>query len=223
MALATRIVVASRFSERSLLDAGIPAEKIAVIPYGVNPNWFAGGTNGNGAGDRMVFLFVGHVTTGKGVGVLLDAWKRLGASDAELWLAGGGDSAVVQTAQSTPGVRVLGKLGPDELRKAYQGASVFVFPTFCDGFGMVLLEAMSSGLAIIATPNCAAPELVRDGAAGVIFPTGDPAALSAAMADACADRAAWEKRGAAAREIAMSYSWEAYGKRWADLLREVVA
>lgn len=223
IALASKIVVASRFSERSLLDAGVAPEKIAVIPYGVNSNWFADAGARGGAGDKVAFLFVGHVTMDKGVGILLDAWKRMGTTDAELWLAGGGDPAVVQRAKSIPGVRVLGKLGPEELRKAYQGASVFVFPTFCDGFGMVLLEAMSSGLPIIATPHCAAPELVEDGAAGVICPVGDAEAFAAAMADACANRSVWVKRGVAAQEIAKSYSWEAYGKRWASLLREVVA
>lgn len=223
IARASRIVVASRFSERSLLDAGVAPERIEVIPYGVNSDWFVDAESRDAAGEKLVFLFVGHLTMDKGVGVLLDAWKRMGATDAELWLAGSGDPAVVQSAMGMPGVRVLGKLGPDELRKAYQGASVFVFPTFCDGFGMVLLEAMSCGRPIIATPHCAAPELVEDGAAGVICPVGDAAAFAAAMADACANRSAWAKRAIAAREIAKKYSWEAYGKRWASLLREVVA
>lgn len=223
IAMASRIVVASRFSERSLLDAGVAADKVAVIPYGVNWDWFAEGSNRPSAAGKLVFLFVGHVTKDKGVSVLLDAWKRLAASDAELWLAGGGDAKLIETAQATVGVRMLGKLGPDELRKAYRGASVFVFPTFCDGFGLVLLEAMSSGLPIIATANCAAPELTRDGVAGVVVPTGDAAALCAAMEDACSNRSAWSKRGAAAREIAKSNSWEAYGEKWVSLLREVVA
>ena len=88
---------------------------------------------------------------------------------------------------------------------------------------MVVLEAMSAGLPIIATPHCAAPELIQDGAAGLVCPAGDPGALCAAMAEACANRAAWVRKGAAAREIAKAYSWEAYGRRWADLLREVAA
>ena len=158
----------------------------------------------------------------KGIAILLDAWKRLAPSDAELCLAGSGDAETITTARAIPGVRVLGKLAPEELRAIYQGASVFVFPTFYDGFGMVLLEAMASGLPILATSNCAAPDLIRDGAAGAIFPSGDPTALCAAMADVCANRAAWSQRGVAAREIARAYSWEAYGERWAALLREVV-
>ena len=222
LALASKIVVASRFTERSLLDAGIPAEKIAVIPYGVNWDWFAAGPEQVRTAGKLVFLFVGLLKVEKGIGLLLEAWKRLGASDAELWLVGSGDPSVIQSARDVAGVRVMGKLGPDDLRKAYRGASVFVFPTFCDGFGLVLLEAMSSGLPIIATPNCAAPELVRAGAAGLIVPAGDPAALCSAMADACANRPAWAGRGAAAKEIAKAYSWESYGTRWAALLREVI-
>ena len=58
---------------------------------------------------------------------------------------------------------------------------------------------------------------------GIIFPAGDPAALCAAMADACAQRAEWNRRGTVASETAKSYSWESYCRRWAAFLREVVA
>ena len=223
MTLASRIVVASRFAGRSAMDAGIAQDKITVIPYGVDWNWFANDGKRTSAGDKLVFLFVGLLKEEKGIGILLAAWKQLGATNAALWLAGSGDAEVIQSAQGVPGVKVLGKLAPAELRQAYQSASVFVFPTFYDGFGMVLLEAMSSGLPIIATPNCAAPELIHDGAAGLVFPTGDSAALCSAMADVCANPSLWVKRGVAAREIAKSYSWETYGTRWAALLREVLA
>ena len=223
MTLASRIVMASRFAARSAMDAGIAPDKITVIPYGVDWNWFANDENRTGSADKVVFLFVGLLKDEKGIGILLAAWKQLGATNAALWLAGSGDAEVIQSAQSAPGVKVLGKLAPAELRQAYQSASVFVFPTFYDGFGMVLLEAMSSGLPIIATPNCAAPELIHDGRAGLVFPTGDSAALCSAMADVCANHSVWAKRGVAAREIAKSYTWETYGTRWAALLREVVA
>ncbi len=220
--LASRVVVASRFAQRSLMDAGIAAEKTAVIPYGVNAAWFADGCSRMGLAEKAVFLYAGNLRVDKGVGVLLAAWRKLGASGAELWLVGEGDPAVVQLARGVSGVRLLGKLDSAGLREAYQSATAFVFPTYYDGFGMVLLEAMACGLPIIATPNCAAPELVQDGAAGLICPAGDSAGLAAAMADVISHGASWVQRGAAAREIAKAYSWETYGNRWAALLREVV-
>ena len=222
MEIATRVVVASRFSEHSMREAGIAAGKIEVIPYGVDSDSFFPGEKRDAGGGRMVFLFVGLLKKEKGILTLLDAWSQLAAPDAELWLAGSGEADVIEAARGGPGVKVFGKLAQEELRQIYRDADVFVFPTFYDGFGMVLLEAMSSGLPVIATPNCAAPELIREGEAGVIFPAGDVAELRTAMADACANRAAWMQRGAVAREIAKSHSWDAYGKRWARLLREVV-
>ena len=223
MTLASKVVVASRFSGRSVLEAGIGADKITVIPYGVDWEWFANGEKNDGPADKLIFLFVGLLKEEKGIAVLLAAWKQLGASDAELWLVGSGEAGMIQAAQGVPGVKVLGKLAPPELRQTYQAASVFVFPTYYDGFGMVLLEAMSSGLPIIATPHCAAPELIHDGEAGVICPAGDVVALCGAMADACAHRSAWRNKGAVAKGIAKSYSWETYGTHWATLLREVIA
>ena len=223
MTLASKVVVASRFSGHSVLEAGIEAGNITVIPYGVDWNWFANGQDKHEHAGKLIFLFVGLMKEEKGIAVLLAAWKQLGASDAELWLVGSGEAGMIQAAQGVPGVKVLGKLAPPELRQTYQAASVFVFPTYYDGFGMVLLEAMSSGLPIIATPHCAAPELIRDGEAGIICPAGDVMALCAAMADACAHRSAWRNKGAVAKGIAKSYSWETYGTHWAALLREVIA
>lgn len=222
MTLAARVVVASSFAQHSLTEAGIATEQIAVIPYGVDSDWFADGGNRAGSTGKAIFLYVGNLRLDKGVGVLLEAWRQLGATDAELWLAGDGDSEVIQSARATAGVRVLGKLGQSELRKVYQSATAFVFPTYYDGFGMVLLEAMAGGVPIIASPHCAAPDLVRGGAAGLVCPAGDIAALTVAMEDVCTHRTAWRERGAAAVEIARSYSWETYGTRWAALLRGVV-
>ena len=219
---ASRIVVASRFSESSVREAVIAAEKITVIPYGVDSDSFSPGEKRDARAARMVFLFVGLLKKEKGIHTLLAAWSQLAAPGAELWLAGSGEADVIESARRVPGVKVFGKLAQQELRQIYRDADVFVFPTFYDGFGMVLLEAMSSGLPVIATPNCAAPELIRDGEAGVIFSAVDAAALRTAMADAWANRAAWTQRGAAAREIAKSHSWDAYGKRWAALLRDAV-
>lgn len=221
--LASRVVVASRFSEHSLLEAGVAREKVAVIPYGVNWDFFAANGPRTSAPEKVVFLFVGLLKAEKGVGVLLDAWQRLAASAAELWIAGVGDDALASRARGMAGVKLLGKLGMDELRAAYSGASVFVFPTLCDGFGMVLLEAMAAGLPLIATPNCAAPELIEGNGSGEIVPPGDAVALAAAMAAVIANPAAWTAKGNAARESARAYSWEGYGEKWNVLLQEVVA
>lgn len=221
-ALASKVVVASHFTKRSLLDAGIASGNIAVIPYGVDERWFGDGGKRGRSTTKTVFLFVGNITIEKGIGVLLAAWRQLKAPNAELWLVGGGAKDVLSMAEGMAGVRVLGKLGPEALLETYRKASVFVFPTFFDGFGLVLLEAMASGLPIIATPNCAAPDLIGDGEAGRIFPAGDSDSLCSTMEDVCLNLPSWFRKGEAAQEIARAFSWEAYGARYADMLREVI-
>ena len=81
---------------------------------------------------------------------------------------------------------------------------------------------MASGLPVIATRSCAAPELIRDNFAGSLCAAGSSAELLAAMADVLSNPHDWALRGVAARGIAQSYSWQAYGSRWATLLREVI-
>lgn len=220
MELAARVIVASEFARDSLIPFGVPGAKIVVIPYGVDSSRFA--QRKENRESKPVFLYVGNLTAEKGVHVLLAAWKELQSQTAELWFAGPANPEIIETARGIPGVRLLGKLDPERLLAAYQAASAFVFPTLYDGFGLVLLEAMACGLPVIATPSCAAPELIGDNSAGSLCTAGSTAELAAAMADVISNPRAWALRGIAAREIAQGYSWQAYGSRWATLLREVI-
>ena len=140
----------------------------------------------------------------KGIGILLEAWKKLNSSDAELWLVGTGDAGVIQLARGVAGVQVIGKLGPDDLREAYQSASVFVFPTFNDGFGMVLLEAMASGLPVVATRVGGNPVLVEDEMTGLLVRPGDPDALAKAIIRLVEDPMLARRLGASAYDVVRS-------------------
>jgi len=219
MERADRIVVASRFARDSLVEGGVPAEKISVIPYGVDADRF---TPGNSSG-KARFLFVGNLTPAKGIHTLLAAWSQLKPHAAELWLVGPGDREIMEQARAMPGVVVFGKLGAERLREVFRQASVFVFPTFFDGFGLVLLEALASGLPIITSPSCAGPELVAEAGAGEIREAGNAAAWAEALSGVMEHPAQWASRRAAARETAVRYSWEAYARRWAGLLRGLSA
>jgi glycosyltransferase involved in cell wall biosynthesis len=64
------------------------------------------------------------------------------------------------------------------LRRAYRAASILILPTMCDGFGMVVSEALAHGLPVITTRNAGAADLVTDGASGYILPAGDVQGLA---------------------------------------------
>ena len=214
LALADRVIVASQFVADSLRrDVGCT---ISVIPYGGQTEYFVPGTR-----DLTTFraLYVGRVGPRKGVHYLLQAWKRSGFPAEELELVGIDDFPAEWLSRSLCGVRYTRSIPHPELRAVYQRASVFVFPTLSDGFGLVLLEAMASGVPIIATRNSGAVDLVRDGVEGFLIPIRD--------VDALAEKLEWCRKhpvelaemGKAARKRAEEFSWARYRETLAGVVR----
>lgn len=211
-ALATRISAASTFSIDTLVENGVPREKIWLNPYGVDARKFE--VRGSDRGRPLRFLFVGAVTARKGVPLLLEAWSRLCPSQAELWLVGPVSDDDRRLIGEPPGVRVLGAMPHDKIPDAMRACDVFVFPSLFEGFGLVILEAMACGLPVISTAATAGPDVYRDGEGGWIVPTGDAEALARTM-DACLARPVHnEEMGRLSRAIAEQHTWERYGERW---------
>ncbi|MEP9351853.1 glycosyltransferase family 4 protein [Xanthobacter sp. KR7-225] len=149
-----------------------------------------------GDGDPVRLLAIGSVIPRKGYDVLLDALARLGDLPFSLTVVGALDldpatAAAVgaQAARLPEGrVRFVGALAPAQVEAAYQAADVFVHPSFYEGYGMVLAEALKRGLPVICTTGGAAGETVPDGA-GLKVPPGEAPALAAALRQVIADRA----------------------------------
>jgi glycosyltransferase involved in cell wall biosynthesis len=111
-----------------------------------------------------------------------------------------------------------GSVPSAELRAAYQRASVLVFPTLCDGFGMVVSEAMACGLPVITTHNAGAKDWIRPGESGFVIPPGDADALAAALqwcADHPGDLLAMRR---AALETASRYTWKDFRRSFREQL-----
>jgi len=110
-----------------------------------------------------------------------------------------------------------------ELALFYKHADVFILSSIFEGFGIVLLEAMSFGLPIVATKVGAIPELVQDGVQGVLVPPGDSVALARALKELISRPQLRERYGTeglkTAAELEEIYSWKAVGERiWKVLL-----
>jgi glycosyltransferase involved in cell wall biosynthesis len=214
---ARAIVVASSFTKQTMIDHGVCSAKIRVNPYGVDCEQFKVGERRRGP---LRFLFVGMINARKGVPLLLDAWERIGGGGSELWLIGHASAAVRALLPKRADVKYLGAVPHDEVATYMQQADVFVFPSYFEGFGLVLLEAMACGLPVITTTATAGPDLVTEGEDGWIIERGDLNALTEAIAH-CQDHPdlVRQMRGGA-RITAESFSWSAYGDRWIGILRE---
>jgi glycosyltransferase involved in cell wall biosynthesis len=175
-----------------------------------------------GAVDTPVVLHVGRLAPEKNLGVLIAAWRRsrdLVDGRAAFTAAGEGPEAR-SIAAALPFVRLLGFLPRPHLAKLYASADVCVFPSHTETCGLVALEAMASGVAVVAADAGGLRESVRHGVTGVLVPPHDPRGYADAIADLVRDPARRFAFGAAGRERALE---RAVGPENQDLLERYAA
>lgn len=206
--------------------AALGARDVRVMPMGARFS-----VHSQVPGDGPVrLLAVGRLVEKKGFDVLLAALASV--PDAVLTIVGGGpEEGVLRAAAAPLGERVTfaGQLGREELDAAYAHADIAIFPSRPassgdqDGLPVSMLEAMGSGLAVVASDLAGLNEAVVDGVSGRLVAPGDPASLAAAIGDLAADPAKRRALGEAAAARAQEYSVEAVGAGYRALLREVLA
>ena len=205
--LATLLFMPSRCSAQTFLDAGIPAERLHYTGRGVDLARYSPGP----VPDKFRLIFVGALIQRKGVHHLLRAWKKLALRDAELVLVGSAHPEMRQDlAAAGDSVKVLGFSPdvPDLLRTAH----ALVFPSSCEGFAKVTLEAAACGLPLITTRESG--DALIDGVTGRLVPPDDEDALAAAMREAWAERDRFAAMGRAAREhVAAHFTWDHFRAR----------
>ncbi len=182
------------------------------------------------AGAEVRFLFVGRPAAGKGLPVLLAAWRAAGLRPpaAALILAGVGSRSDLPGGQATaPGSPIvcLDPLAPERLRDVYAACQVLVVPsvatrTFREPWGLVVNEAMNRGLAVIASDavGAAAGGLVRDGRNGLVVGAGDPVALAGAIARLVADAPLRARLGQAGAQDVLAFDHDAWAEGFSRAL-----
>ncbi|MBP3700809.1 MAG: glycosyltransferase family 4 protein, partial [Lachnospiraceae bacterium] len=128
---------------------------------------------------------IGQFIPRKGFDVLLNAWKDV-PQPAQLVLVGGGDLEEEYRRQirdlNLENVHLVGFVGKETVFQYYHASDLFVLPTREDIWGLVINEAMASGLPVVGTDRCiAAVELIEDGQNGYVVPIEDASALSQSM------------------------------------------
>ncbi len=204
LALTRHVIVTSETTRRTLVaDYDVSDTIITVAEPGTDPAPRATGT-----GMPMQLLSVGAVSPRKGYDVLIEALVMLNDNNWRLTIAGALDRdpatvAALQTQIAAAGleerVTLAGTIVRATLARFYESADLFVLPSRYEGYGMVLAEAMASGLAIVCTTGGAAAETVPD-AAALKVPPGDAPALARALATVLGDnklrkamrKASWE-------------------------------
>lgn len=171
-ALADRIVVNSAWSRDCLVREKIPGERIAVVPLAYEPPATArefkrAAPETFTPARPLRLLFLGQVSFLKGIIPLLEAMEQLHEAPVELTVVGPELCEIPVPLHSLPNVRWTGAVARGATAEFYRQADVFVFPSFCDGFGLTQLEAQAWQLPVIASRNCGA--VVQDDVNGVLL------------------------------------------------------
>ena len=170
------VVVPSTFAARSFVAKGFSRERLLRVPYPIERIPGAARLEHKPRNKDGIFrvLYVGSISVRKGVRYLIEAFRDLKHPRKELWIVGPtANPSGIEGLSIPDGVKFLGALKGDELRNAYESATVFCLPSLEDGYGLVLNEAIHHGLPVIATENTAIEDLFTNGDGGMIVPIRD--------------------------------------------------
>lgn len=219
------------FSERDAarIHERLPGQSVSVLPNGVRIRPHETDAAERVAErwdipvDRRVLLFVGQLSTSKGVGDLLKAYKAL-ETDCTLVVVGPVKDPEYRdrlASYDDSRVRYLGYVGYPELGTLFQRADVFVLPTRSDVFPLVTLEAMAAKTAVVSTTVGGIPDQLA-GDAGVLVPPGRPDQIAASvdrLLDDDAYRQAVATRGF--ERVEREYAWGSVARRVAETYTEI--
>lgn len=174
--------------------------------------------------DSPVALCVSRFAPEKNFPLVVQAFQAMRAvrSDARLVLVGDGPMAEEIRRQNV-GYVIAGRLVNGELSAHYASADIFLFPSLSETFGNVTLEAMASGLGIVAYRYAAAREHLRDGETALVAEPGDERAYLAAAVRLAADLEYARSLGRAARRIAEDLTWKRIVRDFEAVLADVAA
>lgn len=187
--LANIIRVICQFSRATFLDQGFDEHKIwfnaSAFPTGqfkFETIQFVDRRRRILAGGKLRVLFVGALSCRKGIMDLANIVKETSGDHFEWTLVGPLFKEVLPVLDSIKDRIVLaGKIPQSKLKDFYTWADVFVFPTLEDGFPQVLAQAHLSGLPILATTHCSAPDFIQEGKTGWVFPIRHPELFAAKL------------------------------------------
>jgi glycosyltransferase involved in cell wall biosynthesis len=217
-------LVANSQGLRALALAFSPNAEILVIPNGVDLDAYAPAPR---AWSPPRILSVGRVVYQKGLDVAMRALSELRDMAWSWTIAGDGSArasleAAAQEAGIAERIHFAGWQEKDALRALYREANLFLFPSRDEGMPNAVLEAMASGLPVVATNIAGNEELVVPGETGILVPSDDAEALRNGLETCLEDESLRKRMGRAGRRrVEESYSWTGAASAYLRLLEDI--
>jgi glycosyltransferase involved in cell wall biosynthesis len=189
-----RFVVSTPFVGDRLVEAGLPRDRMRVVPPLVPDP----GPRTQPPSASSAVVYVGRIEEGKGLGTVLEAWRRVPAP-LELVVVGDGPLRGPLEALNLPRVRFLGWMDRADMERVLRSSRAMVFPSrYFETLGLSLAEALAAGLPVVAGAVGTRPEVLGTDGAGWFVEPGDVDSWESALV-ALADDEAVDRAGVAAR------------------------
>jgi glycosyltransferase involved in cell wall biosynthesis len=161
-------MVPTEFMRRKVIDLGIPEEKVVIKPnFVLRPPGRRTSVGENA-------LYVGRLSSEKGVPLAIDAFRKLAPRGLDIIGSGPEERALAAATRETNTIRMAGRLPVEEVHRAMLRSSFLILPSICyEVFPRVLVEAMSLGVPVVASRWGGIPEIVREGETGLLFERGN--------------------------------------------------
>lgn len=231
------IAISSKINQDLVSICGTPLENISLVPNGVDLQRFLR-TSRSRAREKIrkefglsqhhfVFLFVGNFFKRKGVQFLLPAFARLRDDSTRLIIVGSHEGENQWAKEMIEDLGVANKVvlagEQKDVETFYAASDAFVFPSFYESFGLVLLEALACSLPVIASRTGGAEDLIQDNENGFLLSSpGNIHELAQKMGEILRDRALGKRMGEKAREKATLYSWDRVAEQTMVIYQKVI-
>jgi glycosyltransferase involved in cell wall biosynthesis len=222
---ASAVLAVSGQSRSDLLGMyGLEPERVEVIGNGVDYEKFSGRREDGGASSAQKVLVVSRLEPRKNVKEAIEAVGELPKGTCHLEIAGDGSerATLVELAKRVDGgqvIRFLGRVSEASLPELYGGSAIFLTTSNSEGFGLSLLEAMSSGCACVASDIPTHRALIEHGVSGLIYKSRSE--LVSCLRDLLSSPEKRERFGAAARQVAGGHTWEKVAEKVARTYESV--
>lgn len=214
-------IAPSQFVKDRLVEAGLPADKIRVLPHFLSEEFLAT-TNKKSVQKEKYILAYGRLDESKGFDDLIEAFSDLQIRGLKLKIAGAGPEEtelkkLIKRLNLGKTVELVGHKSKADLAKLIQNATLIANPSKVhETFGLAVLEAMASGKAVVSSRTGAIPELITDGQSGLLFEPGDVGDLKEQLLKLLSDEKLLKRISAAAKAKAKTYTADRHLK---DLLK----
>jgi len=207
LSLADEIIVASSFTKKTLANYPNALAPITVIPYGCpqpikedERKWY----NGE---EKLKVLYVGGLSQRKGLSYMLEALHSIENNISFSYIGSGDANDLIQS--TFPDANYMGTMAHEEVLKQMKGHDVLIFPSLFEGFGMVITEAMSQGMIVIASDHTALPD-IADETSSVCIPIRDSNIIESTLRKFIDNSSLVETMGKEALKKAKKYQWKDY-------------